>query len=192
MKTGKKIVIFWAAIIFMFDLFLPAKKVEAAPSVNAKAYVLMEASTGRVLLEKNRDGKLPMASTTKIMTCLLAVEKGNMDDIVTIPKEAAGQEGTSIYLREGEQVLFSDLVYGLMLASGNDAAVAIAIHLAGSVENFAQMMNEKARQIGALNSNFVTPNGLPDDNHYTTAYDLCTHFILCHAKREVLRDRWNL
>lgn len=172
MKTGKKIAIFWAAVIFMFGLFLPAKNAEAAPSVNAKAYVLMEASTGRVLLENNRDEKLPMASTTKIMTCLLAVENGNMEDIVTIPKEAVGQEGTSIYLREGEQVLFSDLVYGLMLASGNDAAVAIAIHLAGSVENFAQMMNEKARQIGALNSNFVTPNGLPDDNHYTTAYDL--------------------
>lgn len=133
-ENGQKIVIFWAAVIFMFGLFLPAKKAEAAPSVNAKAYVLMEASTGRVLLENNRDEKLPMASTTKIMTCLLAVEKGNMDDIATIPKEAVGQEGTSIYLREGEQVLFSDLVYGLMLASGNDAAVAIAIHLAGSVE----------------------------------------------------------
>ena len=172
MKRLGKITGVLVAAFLVIGLAVPARRAEAAPVVGAKAYVLMEASTGRVLLENNRDAKLPMASTTKIMTCLLAVENGNMDDIVTIPKEAVGQEGTSIYLREGEKVAFSDLVYGLMLASGNDAAVAIAIHLAGSVEAFAQMMNEKAREIGANNSNFVTPNGLPDDNHYTTAYDL--------------------
>lgn len=172
MGTGKKRAIFVMAVFLMVSVLMPVGSVQAGPAVNAKAYVLMEASTGRVLLENNRDAKLPMASTTKIMTCLLAVENGNMEDIVTIPKEAVGLEGTSIYLREGEQVAFSDLVYGLMLASGNDAAAAIAIHIAGSIEGFAQMMNEKARQIGAVNSNFVTPNGLPDDNHYTTAYDL--------------------
>lgn len=172
MKRLGKITGILVAVFLVVGLAVPTRRAEAAPAVGAKAYVLMEASTGRVLLENNRDAKLPMASTTKIMTCLLAVENGNMDDIVTIPKEAVGQEGTSIYLREGEKVAFSDLVYGLMLASGNDAAVAIAIHLAGSVEAFAQMMNDKAREIGATNSNFVTPNGLPDDNHYTTAYDL--------------------
>ncbi len=94
------------AVFLMVSVLMPVGSVQAGPAVNAKAYVLMEASTGRVLLENNRDAKLPMASTTKIMTCLLAVENGNMEDIVTIPKEAVGLEGTSIYLREGEQVAF--------------------------------------------------------------------------------------
>lgn len=154
----------------------------AAPDTQAKAYMLMEASTGRVLLSKNENEKLPMASTTKIMTCLLAVENGNMEDVVTVVPEAVGLEGTSIYLREGEKLTLHDLVYGLMLASGNDAAVMIAIHLAGSVENFAKMMNEKAKEIGANDTNFVTPNGLPDDNHYTTAHDLA--LISCYAMRD--------
>ena len=144
----------------------------AAPSTSAKAHVLMEASTGRVLASKNAEEKLPMASTTKVMTGLLAVEKGNLDEIITVQKEAVGQEGSSMYLREGERLTLRELVYGLMLASGNDAAVQIALHIGGSVENFAKMMNERAREIGAMNTNFVTPNGLPNDDHYTTAYDL--------------------
>ena len=130
-----------------------------------------------------------MASTTKVMTGLLAVEKGNLDEIITVQKEAVGQEGSSMYLREGERLTLRELVYGLMLASGNDAAVQIALHIGGSVENFAKMMNERAREIGAMNTNFVTPNGLPNDDHYTTAYDLALISFGGHAERDLPGNR---
>lgn len=149
-----------------------AAPVKAAPKTSAKAYVLMEAGTGRVLASNNHEEKLPMASTTKIMTCILAIENSKLGDIVKVGKNAVGLEGTSIYLKEGETVTMEELVYGLMLASGNDAAAAIAEHISGSIPDFAKLMNTKAQEIGAVNTNFVTPNGLPDDEHYTTAYDL--------------------
>lgn len=113
-----------------------------------------------------------MASTTKIMTALVALEYGNLEDEVIITKEAVGIEGSSIYLREGEIMSLEDLLYGLMLRSGNDAAVAIAIHVGGNLENFIDLMNKKAKEIGAVNTNFTNPHGLHDDLHYTTAYDL--------------------
>lgn len=153
-------------------LLFGSQVVEAVPSTHAKAYALLEASTGRILAAENSDEKLPMASTTKIMTCLLALENCDLNEMVTVEKEAVGLEGTSMYLREGETLTVSDLVYGLMLSSGNDAAAMLAIHMAGSLEEFAKMMNARAKEIGATNTNFVTPNGLPDENHYTTAYDL--------------------
>ena len=134
----------------------------ALPDIHAQAYALVEASTGRILLESNAAEHLPMASTTKIMTCILAIENGNLDTIVQVPDEAVGIEGSSIYLQYGETISLRDLLYGLMLASGNDAAVTIAIHIAGSVEAFAEMMNQKAVEIGAADTHFVTPNGLPD------------------------------
>ena len=142
------------------------------PATSAKAFALFEAGTGRFLAGSNEDAQLPMASTTKIMTCLLAVENCELDEIVTVEKEAVGQEGTSMYLKEGETLSVSDLVYGLMLSSGNDAAVMLALHMGGTVENFAAMMNARAREIGANDTNFVTPNGLPAEGHYTTAHDL--------------------
>ncbi|MBQ9941699.1 MAG: D-alanyl-D-alanine carboxypeptidase [Christensenellaceae bacterium] len=157
-----------AFVLLVSPVFVKA----AAPETAAKAYALLEASTGRLLACKNADEQLPMASTTKIMTCLLAVEQGNMDQLITVDKQAVGLEGTSIYLKEGETLPFSHLVYGLMLASGNDAAAQIAITLGGSPENFAAMMNERAKELGAENTNFVTPNGLPHEDHYTTAADL--------------------
>lgn len=134
--------------------------------------VVIEATTGRIMSGKNYDVKLPMASTTKVVTAAIAVNSEKLDDIVTIPKEACGIEGSSIYLREGEKITLRDLVYGLMLRSGNDAATAIALYLGGSIDGFALMMNDYARNIGANNTNFVNPHGLHDDNHYTTAYDL--------------------
>ena len=141
-------------------------------ATSAKAFALFEAGTGRFLAGSNEDAQLPMASTTKIMTCLLAVENCDLDEIVTVEKEAVGQEGTSMYLKEGETLSVSDLVYGLMLSSGNDAAVMLALHMGGTVENFAAMMNARAREIGANDTNFVTPNGLPAEGHYTTAHDV--------------------
>jgi len=142
------------------------------PSVSAAGAVLLDVDTGRVLAAKNAHKQLPMASTTKVMTALLAIEKGNLQAICQVPPEAYGVEGSSMYLNAGEQVSLEDLLFGLMLASGNDAAVTIARHIGGSVEGFAALMNKRAKELGCLNTNFVTPNGLPDPNHYTTAYDL--------------------
>ena len=147
--------------------------------INAKAYILMDVSTGRVLYGKNDNIKLPMASTTKIMTVILAIESGRLDEIVTISRNASIQEGSSIYLKEGEKIKLEDLLYAVMLRSGNDASVAVAEHLCGSVEKFAELMNKKAKEIGAYNTNFTNPHGLPDENHYTTAYDL--GLITCYA-----------
>lgn len=162
-------------------LLLPAQtRAEAAePTVSAGGVALMEADTGRLLFAQNADARLPMASTTKIMTALLALERCSPDEIVSVPREAYGVEGSSMYLNLDEELLLSDLLYGLMLVSGNDAAVAIACHVAGSVEAFAALMNERAAQLGCTDTNFVTPNGLPDDEHYTTARDLCR--IACAA-----------
>ena len=140
--------------------------------VSAGGVMLMDARTNKVLYAKTAHEKLPMASTTKIMTAILAIESGNLDVLVTIPKEAYGVEGSSMYLRLGEQISLRDLVYGLMLVSGNDAAVAIAMHVGGSIAGFAALMNAKAEVLGAHNTHFVTPNGLHDPEHYTTAYDL--------------------
>ncbi|MDD5918325.1 MAG: D-alanyl-D-alanine carboxypeptidase [bacterium] len=140
--------------------------------ISAGGVMLMDACTHKVLYAKNAHEKLPMASTTKIMTAILAIETGKLDALVTVPKEAYGVEGSSMYLRLGEKISLRDLVYGLMLVSGNDAAVAIAINVGGSIAGFAALMNEKAKELGAHNTHFVTPNGLHDAEHYTTAYDL--------------------
>ena len=141
--------------------------------------IAMELDHITLLYGKNIERKLPMASTTKIMTALLICEDCDLDEVIEVPDEAIGVEGSSIYLKQGEQISIRDLLYGLMLVSGNDAACALAIHHSGSVKRFVDTMNERARELGLKNTNFVNPNGLPDDNHYTTAYDLC--IIACTA-----------
>ena len=138
----------------------------------ARAALLMEYETGRVLYAQNAGEPLPMASTTKIMTALVALENGNLNEPVTTGRNAFGVPGTSIYLSLGEQLPLIDMLYGLMLASGNDAAVAIAEHIGGDVDGFCKMMNERAADIGCENTVFATPHGLPADNHHTTASDL--------------------
>jgi D-alanyl-D-alanine carboxypeptidase (penicillin-binding protein 5/6) len=132
----------------------------------------MEVKTGRILYSKNIHQKSPMASTTKIMTALLALENGELESNVKISKSAVGVEGSSIYLKYGEEMKLKDLIYGLMLRSGNDSAVAIAHHISGSVEEFTKLMNERAKILGAKNTNFKNPHGLHHKDHYTTAYDL--------------------
>lgn len=139
---------------------------------SAKAACVMEMQTGRVLFESNMHARLPMASTTKVMTALLALELGDPQSMVTCSQNAFGVSGTSIYLQQGESLTLSDMLLGLMLASGNDAAVAISEHIGGTTAQFVEMMNDRAREIGAVNTHFANPHGLPDDNHYTTAYDL--------------------
>lgn len=147
-------------------------RVYAVEDISAKSYILMEQSTKSVILEKNSNLKMKPASTTKILTAICAIENSRLSDLVKISKNAAYQEGSSIYLKPGDELLMEDLIYGLMLSSGNDAAVAIAEHISEDIGKFSFVMNNKAKDIGALNSNFVNPNGLDDDNHYVTAYDL--------------------
>ena len=142
--------------------------------ITAKAWALVEAASGRLLLGENERERRPMASTTKIMTALLVLESGeDLDTLVAVPSEAAGTEGSSMHLLAGERLSLRDLLYGLMMVSGNDAAVALAIHLEGSVEAFAARMNAKAAALGCEDTHFMNPNGLHDPNHYTSAYDLC-------------------
>lgn len=143
-----------------------------AAAEEARSSVLIEARTGRVLYENNAHEALPMASTTKIMTALVALENGGLTDTVTTGNNAFGVPGTSIYLSLGEQLTLEEMLYGLMLASGNDAAVAIAEHIGGSVSEFCRMMTARAAEIGCENTVFATPHGLPADGHHTTAWDL--------------------
>jgi len=140
---------------------------------DAQSMVTVEALSGRVLYEKDKDKKLPMASTTKILTAIVALENcKDLDKKYLITKEMTGIEGSSIYLKPGEHLSVLELLYGLMLRSGNDSAVAIAIITSGSIENFVKLMNEFCGKLGANNTHIVTVNGLHDDNHYTTAHDL--------------------
>ncbi len=152
-------------------LIFPAVPVDAV-SISARYACLMDAQTGKVIFEKNGYETHSMASTTKIMTALLALEKSGADSMVKVSPNAAGTEGSSIYLSSGETLSMEELLYGLMLESGNDAAIAIAEHIGGSVENFARMMTDRAHAIGAKNTAFQNPNGLDAQGHYTTAYDL--------------------
>ena len=155
-------------LILLYNGNAAAETADGSP----RASILIEAKTGRVLFENNAHEPLPMASTTKVMTALVALENGDLNEPVTAGRNAFGVPGTSIYLSLGEQLPLIDMLYGLMLASGNDAAVAIAEHIGGSVEGFCRMMNGKAAELGCENTVFSTPHGLPADNHHTTAADL--------------------
>lgn len=148
------------------------------------AEIAMEVQTGTVLHQNCADEKLPMASTTKIMTALIIAEDCDLDKVVTVPDCAVGAEGSSIYLKRGEEIDIKDLLYGLMLRSGNDAAEALAVIHSGCREKFVEKMNERARELGAENTNFTNPSGLPDENHYTTARDLSK--IACAAMKNVV------
>lgn len=146
--------------------------IEDYPEINARSALVMDFESGRVLFEKNGYVKRPMASTTKIMTAIIALENGNLDDIVTVSKKAASIWGSTINLSAGEEVSLRELMYGLLLCSGNDAAIAISEYIAGSVDEFLKMMNQKAEDIGAKDTHFTSPHGLDETGHYSTAYDL--------------------
>ncbi len=146
--------------------------VRATPGVSASCHILMDGNTGAILSEKNIHRRSLIASTTKIMTAVIVLETMDPDQSMTIPKEAVGIEGSSMYLQEGETLKISDLLYGLMLQSGNDAAVALAIGCSGTVPAFVSKMNEKAQTLSLKNTHFENPNGLDGKEHYSTAYDL--------------------
>lgn len=141
-------------------------------ALSAEHYVLMDAVTDRILDEKKADEKSLIASTTKIMTALLICEQCNVLDQMRIPKEAVGIEGSSMYLQEGEILSIQEILYGLMLSSGNDAAVALALYCSGSIEAFAERMNDKARTLGLTGTHFQNPHGLDAEGHYSTARDM--------------------
>ncbi len=171
--------VFALALMFLL-VALPARASEPF-TVAAKGAVLIDGASGRVLFGQNENAMYPMASTTKVMTTLLALENSALDEKVTAGKNAHGVEGTSLYLSEGETLSMEHMLYGLMLRSGNDAAVAVAEHIAGSVPAFAKMMNEKAEALG-IDAHFVNPHGLDADGHKISALGLALLF------REAMRN----
>ena len=141
-------------------------------NINSRAYVVIDRATNLILVGKNETQKRKMASTTKIMTAIIIIENCNLSDTVEISKKSAGTGGSRLGLKTGDKITVNDLLYGLMLCSGNDAAVALAEYCSGSVEEFAKKMNEKASSLRLSNTHFITPHGLDSDEHYTTAYEL--------------------
>lgn len=166
--------------IIMVMTFFPVGKVHAIDlkqaALNgdsvAKAFAVVEKNSGRLIMAKNENERLPMASTTKIVTAIAVIENNDLTKTVTVPKAAVGVEGSSMYLKEGEKYTVKDLLCGLMLRSGNDCAVALALDTSGGIEEFAKLMNGIASKLKLTNSHFVNPHGLPENNHYTSAYDL--------------------
>jgi D-alanyl-D-alanine carboxypeptidase (penicillin-binding protein 5/6) len=182
----KKICLFICSCFLVANITPNYNKIDTVYADNT-ASVCMEVSSLRVLDGVNYNKKMPMASTTKILTAICIIENVNLDAKVTVTKDTVGIQGSSIYLEVGEILSVKDLLYGLMLRSGNDCAVTLAKYCSGSVEKFVDLMNITAKNIGAFDSNFVNPHGLHDDNHYTTAYDLA--LISCYAlKNTVFRE----
>ena len=149
-----------------------ASSVTALPKTNSRRYIVYDRISKSMIIGKNEDVKSAMASTTKIMTTIVILEKSDLDETVTVSAKAGGTGGSRLGLKRGDKASVKDLLYGLMLRSGNDAAVALAEHVGGSVKEFAELMNEKAIELGLTNTHFVTPHGLDDANHYTTALEL--------------------
>lgn len=165
--------------------------------LTARSAIVMDTVTGQILYERDIDARRYPASTTKMMTLIVALEHGKLDDIVTVSKNAEGVEGSTLWLVQGDKIPLGELLTGMMMHSGNDATVAVAEHIAGSVPAFVRMMNDKAEELGANSTHFMNPNGLPDEKHYTTAYDLAKiaaygyslpHFEEIVGKQEALYD----
>ena len=159
-------------LLFLLLLIIFVGRVEASTN-SAYSYILMDANTGRVLLSKDKDSKRLIASITKIMTCVLAIESGKLDNLVVVDSSIKKAYGSGIYIEEGEEITLKDLLYGLMLRSGNDAASMIATYVGGSEEEFVKMMNNKAKEIGMKNTIFYNPSGLPTPSgNYSSVYDM--------------------
>ena len=185
MKRSK--ILFGCVFAFLLCLFSLTQPKHAYAATEAKGECVVEVTSRRILHEKNAEIALPMASTTKVLTAIIIIEDCDLEEMVVIPKEAEGEEGSSVYLRAGEEYCVRDLLYGLMLRSGNDCAVALAIHHSGSVERFAEVMTQRAAMMGAEDSLFKNPHGLPDGEHHTTARDLA--LISAHAmENEIFRE----
>jgi D-alanyl-D-alanine carboxypeptidase len=174
------------ALFFCLQIVLSIP-VSAAPSVSAKSAVVIDADTGKILYERDAHTRRGMASTTKIMTALVALEQVPLDRLVTVDPRACGVEGSSVYLYAGERITMETLLYALMLQSANDAAEAIAYEVAGSVEGFADLMNRKADALGLTATHFDNPHGLDGETHYTTAYELAL-IAACAMENEIFAE----
>ena len=175
MKRGRRICALVAALLLSLSsgaVAAPMEPDDEAIALSAAHAILIECESGRVVYEKAADERAFMASTTKVMTALVTLERCALSELATVPDEAVPIEGSSAYLARGEKLTVGDLLYALLLSSGNDAAVTLATHAAGSVEDFAALMNARAKALGCEQTNFVNPHGLPDEQHYTTARDL--------------------
>lgn len=182
--------IFISTLIALLPLLVPANA--TVTTVSAKSAILINAVTGEILFEKNINEKLPMASTTKIMTALLALELGDTDEVVTVKEADVNVEGTSIGLKANDKITLGTLVAGMLLESGNDAANVTATAIGGSLNGFVKLMNEKATEIGMSQTSFQNPSGLPNDEHYSTAYDmarLAAYAIKNPAFREICSQK---
>ncbi|MCH5316904.1 MAG: D-alanyl-D-alanine carboxypeptidase [Eubacterium sp.] len=160
------------SVLFVFVLLINSGIIARADNISAAAAIVIDAESGEILYEKNIHSIRSMASTTKIMSALIACESGGLDSIVTITNEMVNTIGTVVGLRAGDRISLYDLIVGMLLASGNDAANSVAIYLGGSIEGFAAMMNERARQLGMQDTIFVTPSGLDEGDHHSCAYDM--------------------
>ena len=160
------------AVILSFTKAVEANSDAEELETNSRIALIYDRASGQILYEKNGEKQTPMASTTKIMTAIVVLENADLTETVTINAKAAGIGGSRLGLKKNDKITVNDLLYGLMLRSGNDAAVALAIHVGGSIEGFANMMNEKAKEMGLTNSHFVVPQGLDNEGHFTTAYEL--------------------
>lgn len=168
----KKTFTFIMAFIFLISFIPHVYAIESPPQIVGPTAVLMDFTTGQVLYDKNMHQRMYPASTTKILTAIIAIEKGKLNDVVTVNDDVKNIDGNSIYLVPGEKLTLEQLLYAMLLESANDAAIAVADHIGGNVQAFADMMNKKAKEIGANDSHFVNPNGLPNNNHYSTPYDM--------------------
>lgn len=170
----KRVTFFIMALCFFMVLFIPETlaSLPEPPRIIGEACILMDVKTGQILYEKSAKKKMDPASTTKIITAIVALEKGRMEEVITVGAQPPTIEGSNINLREGEELTLVQMLYGLLLNSGNDVAVAIAEYIGGNVPTFTKLMNQKAKEIGAEDTYYVNPHGLTDNNHKTTAYDL--------------------
>ena len=171
-----KLIVLLLILVIVFinmpALSLAKDEDEEEIDITSRIALIYDRASGKILYEKNGNKQTPMASTTKIMTAIVVLENAKLTDTVTITSKAASMGGSRLGLKKNDKITVNDLLYGLMLRSGNDAAVALAIHVGGSVEEFADMMNEKATELGLYNSHFIVPHGLDNEGHYTTAYEL--------------------
>ena len=168
----KKIFILIILLITFCPNFSFGKTTEKIPEINARYAIVIDRSSKQILYGKNETDKAKMASTTKIMTAIVVIENTSLDEIATISSKAAKTGGSRLGLKTDDEISINDLLYGLMLRSGNDAAIALAEYVGGNVESFVELMNQKAKELELISTHFVTPHGLDDDEHYTTAYDL--------------------
>ena len=194
MRKRKKLLVCFVCMFYVLTSATAYGENEFEGQLYAQAAVLMDGSTGKVLFEKNGDEIKAMASTTKIMTCIIALENGDLESVVKVSKYAASMPDVQLNIKEGEMYKLEDLLYSLMLESHNDSAVAIAEHVAGSVDNFCELMNKKAVELGCKNTYFITPNGLDGEKevdgdikkHSTTAKDLAIIMKYCITNSQFL------